>query len=144
MTAVNGKATIQFVGDDLFVGITPSGHAQTVETNSTSNRAGSPMELLLLALGACSGVDVISILQKKRQHVTDYRIEVSGERRHDHPRAYTQLFVKHIVHGRGVSDQAVAQAVRLSDEKYCSVAATLRGVPEIITSYEIIEDDAAA
>jgi putative redox protein len=101
------------------------------------------MELLLLALGGCTGVDVISILQKKRQHVTDYRIEVSSERREEHPRACTRMFVKHIVRGRGVSEKAVADAVELSDQKYCSVAATLRGTAEIITSYEIIEDDAS-
>lgn len=100
------------------------------------------MELLLLALGSCTGVDVISILQKGRQQVTDYRIEVSGERRQDFPRAYTRLFVKHIVRGHGVSEQAVARAVELSDKKYCSVAATLRGSAEIVTSYEIIEDNA--
>src|SRR5688572_18280349 len=83
------KATIQFAGDDVFVGLSPSGHAQVVETNSHRSRAATPMELLLLALGSCTGVDVISILKKKRQRVTDYRIEVSGERREDHPRAYT-------------------------------------------------------
>ena len=143
MTANAGKATIKFAGDDLFVGITPSGHAQAIETNSTRHAAATPMELLLVALGSCTGVDVISILQKKRQHVSDYRIEVSGERREDHPRAYTRLFVKHIVRGRGVSEQAVARAIELSDKKYCSVAATLRGAAEIVTSYEIIEDDAS-
>ncbi|MFZ0748709.1 MAG: OsmC family protein, partial [Pyrinomonadaceae bacterium] len=103
--------------------------------------AATPMELLLLALGSCTGVDVVSILKKKRQRVTDYRIEVSGERREDHPRAYTRMFVKHIVHGRGVSPQAVAQAIELSGTKYCSVAATLRGAAEIVTTYEIIEDE---
>lgn len=141
MAETEHKATIQFVGDDLFVGTTPSGHAQVVETNSARSNSATPMELLLLALGACTGVDVISILKKKRQRVTDYRIEVSGERREDHPRAYTKMFVKHIVHGRGVLPQAVAQAVELSETKYCSVAATLRGTAEIVTTYEIIEDD---
>ncbi len=143
MPTNNAKATIRFTGEDLFVGLTPSGHALPIETDGTRNRAASPMELLLLALGGCSGVDVISILQKKRQHVTDYRIEVSGDRREDHPRAYTRMFVKHIVRGRRVSEKALADAIELSDKKYCSVAATLRDIPEIITSYEIIEDDAS-
>ena len=137
----NKKAVVQFGGGDLFVGITPSGHAQTIETDSARNRAATPMELLLIALGSCTGVDVISILKKQRQHVTDYRIEVSGERRADFPRSYTRLHVKHIVRGRGVSEPAVARAIELSDTKYCSVAATLRGRAEIITSYEVIEDD---
>ena len=101
------------------------------------------MELLLIALGSCTGIDVISILKKKRQRVTDYRIEVSGERSDEHPRSYTRLFVKHIVRGNGVSEQAVAQAIELSDQKYCSVAATLRGSAEIVTSYEIIEESNA-
>jgi putative redox protein len=142
MADKEGKATIHFAGNEFFVGITPSGHAQVIETNSTRNGAATPMELLLLALGSCTGVDVISILKKKRQQITDYRIEVSGERRAEFPRSYTRLEVKHIVRGRGVSEQAVAQAIELSDTKYCSVAATLRGNAEIVTSYEIVEDDA--
>ena len=105
------KATIHFAGNDFFVGVTPSGHAQTIETDSHRGSAATPMELVLLALGGCTGVDVISVLKKKRQHVTDYRIEVHGDRREDFPRAYTRLYVKHIVTGRGVSEQAVAQAI---------------------------------
>jgi putative redox protein len=68
---------------------------------------------------------------------------VSGDRRQDFPRSYTRLEVKHIVSGRGVSKQAVASAIELSDKKYCSVAATLRGSAEIVTSYEIVEEDDA-
>ena len=133
-------AKIHFAGDDLFVGITPSGHAQAIETNSDRSSAASPMELLLIALGSCTGVDVISILRKQRQEVTDYRIEVTGERRSEFPRSYTRLEVKHILRGRRLSDRAVARAIELSDQKYCSVAATLRGSAEIITSYEIEEE----
>lgn len=143
--ADNGrKATLHFAGNDFFIGITPTGHAQTIETDSTRNSAATPLELLLLALGGCTGVDVISILQKKRQHVSDYRIEVTGERREEYPKAYTRLLVKHIVTGRGVAEQAVARAIELSENKYCSVAATLRGGVEIVTSYEIIEDQPEA
>src|SRR6185436_18654606 len=136
------KATIHYAHNDFFVGITPSGHAQSIETDSQRGSAASPMELLLIALGGCNGVDVIDILKKKRQHVTDYRIEVHGDRRQEFPRAFTKLYVKHIVSGRGVSEKAVARAIELSDQKYCSVAATLRGTAEIVTSYEIIEDSA--
>src|SRR5712691_10033650 len=137
------KATVYFGGNDFFVGVTPSGHAQAIETDSARASAATPMELLLIALGSCTGVDVISILKKKRQHVTGYRIEVSGERRQDFPRSYTRLEVKHIVRGRGVSEPALASAIELSDKKYCSVAATLRGSAEIVTSYEIVEEDDA-
>lgn len=137
------KATIHFAGDEFFIGVTPSGHAQAIETNSTRASAATPMELLLIALGSCTGVDVISILKKKRQQVSGYRIEVSGNRREEFPRSYTRLEVKHIISGRGVSEQAVASAIELSDKKYCSVAATLRGSAEIVTSYEIVDEDDA-
>lgn len=137
------KATIHFAGDEFFIGVTPSGHAQAIETNSTRASAATPMELLLIALGSCTGVDVISILKKKRQQVSGYRIEVGGNRREEFPRSYTRLEVKHIISGRGVSEQAVASAIELSNKKYCSVAATLRGSAEIVTSYEIVDEDDA-
>jgi putative redox protein len=143
----DNKATIHFAENDFFIGITPSGHAQAIETKSERASAATPMELLLLALGSCTGVDVISILRKKRQQVTDYRIEVSGERREEFPHSYTRLYVKHIVCGRGFPEAAVARAIELSETKYCSVAATLRGSAEIVTTYEILEEnseDAAA
>jgi len=134
-------ATLHFADNEFFIGVTPSGHAQVIETNSARGTAATPMELLLLALGGCTAVDVISILKKKRQQVTDYRIEVSGERRDEFPRRFTKLMVKHIVRGHGVAEQAVVRAIELSETKYCSVAATLRGGVEIVTSYEIIEDN---
>jgi putative redox protein len=135
------KAIIHFAGNDLFVGITPSGHAQAIETDSERSSAATPMELLLIALGSCTGVDVISILKKQRQDVADYRIEVKAERRDEFPRSYTRLEVKHFVRGHGVSEQALARAIELSDQKYCSVAATLRGAAEIVTTYEIEDED---
>src|SRR5260370_42605759 len=127
MSEKHNKATVHFAGNDFFVGVTPSGHALAIETNSERASAATPMELLLIALGSCTAVDVISILKKKRQQVTDYRVEVSGVRREDHPHSYTRLDVKHIVRGHAVSAQAMARAVELSDAKYCSVAATLLG-----------------
>jgi putative redox protein len=137
------KATIYLAGDDLFVGISPSGHAQVLDTNHERASAASPVELLLLALGSCTAVDVISILKKKREQVTAYRVEVRGERRTEHPRSFTRMEVRHIVHGRDISEKALAQAIELSETKYCSVAATLRPTVEIISSYEIIEEDVA-
>ena len=134
------QAVIHSAGDDLFVGISPGGHAQVIETNKERGSAATPMELLLLALGGCTAVDVVSILKKKRERVTAYRVEVSGTRREEHPRAYTRMEVRHVVTGRGVSEKAVAQAVELSETKYCSVAATLRPGVELVTTYEIIED----
>lgn len=136
------KAVVYFAGNDLFLGISPSGHAIAMETDHERNSAPSPVEFLLTALGACTGVDVISILRKKREHVSDYRIEVTGIRRDEHPRSFKRMEVKHIVKGRNISEKALQQAIELSDNKYCSVAATLRPTVEIVSVYEIIEDEA--
>ncbi len=140
MTEPTAEAVIHYAGDELFVAVTPSGHAQVLDAKHERASAATPMELLLLALGGCTAVDVISILHKKRQQITDYRVAVRGERRAEHPRSFTRLEVRHLVRGRGVSEQALAQAIELSEMKYCSVAATLRGCAEIVSSYEITEE----
>lgn len=136
------KATVRFVSDDLFLGITPSGHALPLDTDGKRSSAPSPVELLLVALGACTATDVAGILKKKRQHVTNYTVEVTGERRDDYPRRYTTMHVHHIVTGRSVSSKAVAHAIELSETKYCSVAASLQPTVEIQSSFEIIEEPA--
>jgi putative redox protein len=141
MAGKTGRATVHYAGKDLFVGISPSGHALAIDTDRERNSAPSPVELLLVALGSCTAVDVIEILKKKREEVTDYRVEIEGDRRDEHPRSYKLIRVHHIVKGHKVSAKAVAHAVELSETKYCSVAATLRPAAEILSSFEIIEDD---
>jgi len=140
MSATGVKAVVRFVSDDLFLGVTPSGHALALDTDSQRSIAASPVELLLIALGSCTATDVAGILKKKRQHVTSYIIEVSGTRRDDYPRKYTSMKVHHILTGRSISPKAVAQAIELSETKYCSVAATLRPTVEIQSTFEIIEE----
>ena len=144
MASDDQKAIIQYAGKDFFIGITPSGHALTLDTNHDRGSAPTPIELLLIALGSCTAVDVISILEKKREQITNYRVEVSGQRREEHPRSYKRMEVRHIVTGRHISNKAVAQAIELSENKYCSVAATLRPAAEIVSSYEIVEETSAA
>ena len=134
------KAIVKFVDDDLFVGITPGGRAIVLDTDSKRSSGPSPVELLLVALGSCTATDVVSILKKKRQHVTNYTVEISGERRSEPPRSYTSMKVHHILTGRSISPAAVAHAIELSDTKYCSVADTLRPKVEIQTTFEIIEE----
>ena len=135
-------ATVDYAGNDLLVATSPRGHAQVIDLNGDRSSAASPTELLLMALGGCSAADVISILHKKRQQVTAYRVEVEGERRDEHPRSYKRIEVRHIVRGRGVEEAAVARAIDLSTNKYCSVAATVRPTAEIVTSYRIEEEPA--
>ncbi len=139
MGAEDPKAVIELTDDELFSGRTPSGHVVVIDTDRERNSAPSPMELLLVALGSCTGVDVVSILKKKREDVTAYRVEVRGQRRDEHPRSYKRLEVHHIITGRNVAARSVAQAIELSEQKYCSVAATFRPAAEIVSSYEIIE-----
>lgn len=133
------KAIVRHAGDDYFIGITPKGHAQIIDTKGSRGSAASPVEMLMISVAACTAVDVVSIMQKKRQIVLDYSAEISGTRREEHPRSFTSFHIHHIVHGRGVSEKALADAIRLSDEKYCSVANTVRPAAKITTSFEIIE-----
>ena len=138
---MNKKAVVRFAGDELFIGTTPSGHSVVFDTNSQRSLAPSPVEILLVALGSCTAVDVIGILQKKRQKVFSYSVEVSGERRDDYPRSYTNMKVHHILTGSNLSGKAVSHAIELSETKYCSVADTLRPKVEIQSTFEIIEAD---
>ena len=142
MSASGVKAVVRFVAEDLFLGTTPSGHALALDTDKERSSAPSPVELLLVALGSCTATDVAGILAKKRQQVTSYIVEVSGVRRDEHPRSFTSMKVHHILTGRSLSPKAVADAIELSDTKYCSVAATLRPAVEIQTTFEIIEEPA--
>ena len=139
MSDGDSKAVVLLVNDYLFRGCTASGHVVAIDTDGERNSFPSPMELLLIALGSCTGVDVVSILKKKRENVTGYRVEVRGQRRTQHPRSYRRLEVHHIVTGRGISERSLTQAIELSEQKYCSVAATFRPTAEIVSSYEIIE-----
>ena len=143
MRSEDSKAVVRLAGPELFIGRSPSGHELTIDTDRERNSAASPMELLLLALGSCTGVDVVSILEKKREEVTSYRVEVRGERRAEHPRSYKRMEVHHIVTGRNISERSVKQAIQLSVKKYCSVAATLRPTVEIISTFEIVSEPAA-
>src|SRR5579863_10196290 len=107
----NTHATIHYAGNDYFIGVPPSGHAIPIDVSSERSSAPGPLELLLVALGGCTGTDVISVLHKKRQQVTDYRIEVRGERRDEYPKSFRRMEVRHILRGRGISEEAVAKAI---------------------------------
>jgi putative redox protein len=132
------NATVHYGGNGFFVGIGPGGQALVMETNSERSSAPTPVELLLLAIGGCMGSDVVDILAKKREHVTDYRIEVQGERRQEAPRFYETIRVHHVLKGPNLSEDAVRQAVELSNAKYCSVAASLRPTAEVSVTIQVV------
>jgi putative redox protein len=140
-TSETKVARLRFAGDEAFVAESPSGHAIVTSFAHEKVTAPTPMELLLIAVGGCTGADVQSILEKKRQRVTRYEIEVRGERRAEHPRIYTSIEVIHYLWGHRIDPKAVAHAIELSETKYCSVSAMLREAATITMRYEITNED---
>jgi putative redox protein len=93
------------------------------------------MEMVLLGLAGCTGMDVISILQKKRQQVTAFHLNIKGSRAEEHPKSFTRIEVEYVVRGHAIAPEAVARAIELSQTRYCSVMGSLKA--EIITTYRI-------
>jgi putative redox protein len=123
-----------------FVGTDSSGHSVVLDSPTLGENTGmKPVELVLIALAGCTGMDVISILQKKKQKVHSFEVNVSGERRPEHPKAWTKMHIEYVVRGQGVNAEAVERAVELSETKYCPVHATLSGSVEITRSITIEE-----
>jgi putative redox protein len=122
-----------------FVGVDSTKHSVVLSTGAEGIGV-KPSDMLLVALAACSAVDVVSILEKKRQLMAGLEILVNGEQDAEPPWAFRTIHLTYRVRGR-VSEKAVQQAVDLSEEKYCSVAATLRGVAKITHSVEMIEEE---
>src|SRR6266487_3737902 len=122
-------------GDGLRFGARTGRIAFTLDSGPTVSYP-SPVETLLASVGACTGMDVIAILRKKRQNVTGY--EVEGEGNDEHPRRFTRFSIVHRFRGSDLKPAALEEAIRLSEEKYCSVIATLRGCVEIASRYEVV------
>jgi len=136
-------ATIRWQHGERFEAATPSGNRLALDSDRKSNTGPGPMELLLVALGACTATDIVIILAKKRQKLESLEVSVSGERASDPPQVWTRLNVVFRVRGKNakggqIEEKAVADAVRLSEEKYCSVAAMLRKTAQLTMCYEIL------
>ena len=136
-------ATIRWEGAERFAAAMPSGNSLHLDSDRKSNTGPGPMELLLAALGACTATDVVIILAKKRQKLESLEVSVSGERATEPPQVWTKLEVVFRVRGRSesgglIDEKAVADAIRLSEEKYCSVAAMLRKTAALSVRYEIL------
>lgn len=137
----NAKVTL--VGGMQFVGTADSGHAVVMDATASvggNNTGPRPMELLMIAFGGCSGMDVISILRKKKQDVSRFEINVKGEMAETTPHYYTALHIEYVVAGRDISEDAVKRAIELSMGKYCAVGATLGKAAKITHSYRIIDE----
>jgi putative redox protein len=130
-------ASVQWIGEQKFVATSPSGHAITIDSDRSSNKAPGPMELVLMALGACTASDVVIVLEKKRQKLQSLEVICSGERAPDPPTVWTKLEVLYRLRGE-LDERAVQHAIQLSEEKYCSVSATLRKTATLAWRYEIL------
>ncbi len=128
---------VRWVEDQKFVATSPSGHAITIDSDRVSNKAPGPMELVLLALGACTATDVVMILEKKRQKLESLEVICSGERATEPPTVWIKLELLYRLRGQ-LDDAAVKYAIQLSEEKYCSVSAMLRKTAALSWRYEIL------
>lgn len=129
-------ATVKWIGEEKFSAISPSGHAMIFDADSASNKAPTPMEMLLMALGACTAVDVVNILEKKRQKLESLEVLCSGERAPDPPKVWTKLEIVFRLRGQ-LEEAAVKRAIELSEGKYCSVSAMLRKTATLTWRHEI-------
>jgi putative redox protein len=137
------EAKVTLVKDMQFAGNAESGHTLIMDADDTAgghNAGFRPMELLLVGFGGCSGMDVISILRKKRQQVTGLEINIKGERANDYPKVYKEIHIEYVVKGKDIAKEAVERAISLSVDKYCSVGATLAKTGRITHSFRIIEE----
>jgi putative redox protein len=136
------KARVKWVEDVTFVGESGSGHAVVMDGPPESggrNLGVRPMEMLLIGMGGCTAFDVVLILKKARQQVTDCVVEIEAERADTEPKVFTRIQVNFVVTGFGLSDKQVARAVELSAEKYCSASIMLGKSAKITHAYELVE-----
>jgi putative redox protein len=135
------RASITWLKKRQFVGTDGSKHSVVMSSQDEENGIGmSPSQLLLVSLGGCTAYDVVNILEKKRESLTGLEIRVTGEQEPDPPWTYRKIHMEYVLRGKGLSDKAVRDAIELSEEKYCSVAATLRGKAEITYDYTIVDE----
>jgi putative redox protein len=137
---MTADTTLRWIpGGSRFVSTDSTGHS-VVMSKPDENTGMKPSELILSALAGCASVDVVDILAKKRTPLSYLEVQLNAEQDADPPWIFRKIYMKFILKGEGLINKNVQQAIELSKEKYCSVAATLKGKAEIITSFEILED----
>jgi putative redox protein len=137
-----GTTTVKWIAGKTFVGVDSTHHSVILSTPDEGIGL-KPSELLLIAVASCTAVDVVEILTKKRMPLTHLEISTSGEQDPDPPWTFRKIHMHFRIGGKNLTGKAVAQAIELSDEKYCSVAATVRATAQITTDFEIFEIDTA-
>ena len=134
-----GTATVKWIEGKQFIGVDSTHHSVVLSTPDEGIGV-KPSDLLLIAVASCSAVDVVEILAKKRMTLTHLEISSSGEQDQDPPWTFRKIHMHYKIGGKNLTEKAVAQAIQLSEEKYCSVAATIRATAQIITDFEILEE----
>lgn len=135
MASVN----VRWIGGKQFVGIDSTNHSVVLST-ADEGVGMKPSELLLVALASCTAVDVVEILRKKRCELRALTVRADADQDSDPPWTFRKIHLAYRLEGKGLSDEAVRQAIELSKEKYCSVSATVRGVAEISYSFEVVSE----
>jgi len=131
---------VKWNGGLQFIGTDSSGHSIVMDASKSFGGEGSgfsPMQLLLVALGGCTGMDVVNILRKQRQEVNDLEILVSGERAREPPQIYNNITVEYKIKGKDIEENAVQRAIQLSEDKYCSVGAMLGAKAKVTSNYRM-------
>lgn len=134
------SSLVRWTGGQTYIGTDSTQHSVVLSTPA-DGVGMKPSELLLVALSACSAVDVVDILTKKRITLTGLEISASAEQEADPPWTFTKIHLVYKLRGKGLTEKAVEQAISLSEEKYCSVAATVRGKAEISYTYEFSNEE---
>ena len=134
-----GTATVKWIEGKQFIGIDSTNHSVVLSTPD-EGIGMKPSELLLIALASCSAVDVVEILAKKRMTLTHLEISSSAEQDQEPPWTFRKIHLHYKIVGKNLTEKAVEQAIQLSEEKYCSVAATVRATAEITTDFEILAE----
>ena len=133
--------SVKWIKKRQFIGVDDTDHAIVMSSQDESNNIGmNPSQLLLISLGGCTSYDVVSILEKKRQILTSLEVTVTGEQEPEPPWTYRKIHIHFELGGIDLNPKAVQDAITLSEEKYCSVAATIQGAVDITSDYHITDD----
>jgi len=136
------EANVRWAGRMTFIGKAGTNHLVPMDTTPEfdgDSSATKPLELLLIALGGCTGMDIVPLFKKMRQDVTTVELNISAERSEDHPRVYTKIDIEYVVTGQALEDDKVKRAIELSQEKYCSVSAMLKKACPVNYSVRVVQ-----
>jgi len=132
---------VDWLGELRFKGTNVHGKSAVMDATDVEGRpvGVTPMQLLLMALGGCTGIDIVTILRKQHQKLTGFSMNLTGHRRSEPPRYYERIHVEYVLRGSGLDEKKVRRAIQLSEEKYCSVRAMLIDKAQVTSSYRVEE-----